>query len=145
MKREEMDRLIEEHLAAERAGDPSGAVAMYTDDVIHDVVGSPTGPMHGPEGAKAFYEMLTQNISTERMDVSHAWYGEDFCVIEHQWQGTIPGEFLGVPGHGRRISFRLLHVWEFKDGRMSRENVWMDGGSVIAQLTAPETAEPALA
>jgi steroid delta-isomerase-like uncharacterized protein len=145
MKREEMDRLIEEHLAAERAGDPSGAVAMYTDDVIHDVVGSPTGPMHGPEGAKAFYEMLTQNISTERMDVSHAWYGEDFCVIEHQWQGTIPGEFLGVPGHGRRISFRLLHVWEFKDGRMSRENVWMDGASVIAQLTAPETAEPALA
>jgi steroid delta-isomerase-like uncharacterized protein len=145
MQRDEMDRLIEEHLAAERAGDPSGAVAMYTDDVIHDVVGSPTGPAHGPEGAKAFYEMLTQNINTERMDVNHAWYGEDFCVLEHQWHGTVPGEFMGVPGHGRRISFRLLHVWEFKDGRMARENVWLDGGSIIAQLTSPEPVEPALA
>jgi len=36
----------------------------------------------------------------------------------------------------REVSFRLLHVWEFRDGLMSRENVWLDGGSVVAQLTA---------
>jgi hypothetical protein len=34
----------------------------------------------------------------------------------------------------------MLHVWEFRDGRISRENVWIDGGSVIAQLTAVTTA-----
>lgn len=28
----------------------------------------------------------------------------------------------------------MLHVWEFKDGRLSRENVWLDGGSIIANL-----------
>ena len=133
-----MDRLIEEHLRAEKAGDPVGSVAMYTDDVVHDVVGSPTGPLSGPEAAKEFYEFLTQNINTERMDVNHAWYGEDFCVIEHQWHGTVPGEFLGIAGHGRRISFRMLHVWEFKDGRMSRENVWLDGNAIVAQLGAPD-------
>jgi hypothetical protein len=49
-----MDRLIEDHLAAERAGSPDGSVAMYTEDVIHGVVGSPTGPVQGPEAAKAF-------------------------------------------------------------------------------------------
>lgn len=38
-------------------------------------------------------------------------------------------------GHGKRITFRLLHVWEFRDGLISRENVWLDGGSIIAQLT----------
>lgn len=141
MRREEMDRLIEKHLTAEKAGDTAGCVAMYTDDVIHDVVGSPTGPLHGPEAARGFYQMLTANIATERMDVNHAWYGEDFCVIEHQWHGTVPGEFLGIPGHGRRISFRLLHVWEFEDGRMSRENVWPDSDAIIAQLTAPEPAQ----
>jgi len=141
MRREEMDRLIEKHLAAEKAGDAAGCVAMYTDDVIHDVVGSPTGPLHGPEAARGFYQMLTANIATERMDVNHACYGEDFCVIEHQWLGTVPGEFLAIPGHGRRISFRLLHVWEFEDGRMSRENVWLDGNAAIAQLTAPESAQ----
>jgi hypothetical protein len=63
-------------------------------------------------------------------------YGDDFCVVEHLTKGAVTGEFLGIPGHGREVSFRLLHVWEFRDGLMSRENVWLDGGSVVAQLTA---------
>lgn len=51
MKPSEMDRLIEQHIAAETAGDTAGSVAMYTDDVEHDVVGSPTGPLHGRAAA----------------------------------------------------------------------------------------------
>lgn len=30
----------------------------------------------------------------------------------------------------------MLHVWEFKDGAISRENVWLNGGAIVAQLTA---------
>jgi len=52
------------------------------------------------------------------------------------WTGTVPGAFLGVPGNGRRISFRLLHIFEFRDGLISRENAWLDGGSIVQQLTA---------
>ena len=144
MDRAEMDRLIEEHIAAESAGDTDGAVAMYTHDVVHDVVGAPHGPLAGPDAAKGFYEMLTANVKTERMDVNRAWHGDDFCVVEHQFHGTVPGEFLGMPGNGREISFRMLHVWEFKDGRISRENVWLDGGAIVAQLTeAPALAAQA--
>lgn len=140
MTRSEMDKLIERHLAAELAGDTAGSVAVYTGDVEHDVVGFPTGPVHGKEAAQGFYEYLTKNVQTEIMDVTHQYYGDDFCVIEHNTTGTVPGEFLGVPGNGRRITFRLLHVWEFRDGLISRENVWLDGGAVIAQLTAPDLA-----
>jgi steroid delta-isomerase-like uncharacterized protein len=132
----EMNQLVEQHLAAEIAGDTEGAVAMYTEDVIHDDVGAPLGPLHGPEAAKGFYDFLTANFTTERMDVNHAWYGEDFCVIEHQCTGTAIGEMLGIPGNGKRIEFRMLHVWEFRDGRISRENVWLDSGAIVAQLTA---------
>jgi predicted ester cyclase len=32
----------------------------------------------------------------------------------------VRGEFLGIPGHARRITFRLLHVWQFRDGKTSR-------------------------
>lgn len=140
MDRSKMDALIEEHLVAEMVGDPDRCVAMYTDDVVHDVVGMPSGPLSGVESARGFYEFLTQNIKTERMDVNRAWYGDSFCVIEHQWHGPVTGEFLGVPGHGRQISFRMLHVWEFEGGRISRENVWLDGGAIMAQLTAPEAS-----
>jgi steroid delta-isomerase-like uncharacterized protein len=136
MQREEMDRLIEQHLKAEAAGDTPGAVAVYTDDVVHDVVGWPAGPMHGRDGAKTFYGELVQSINTEEMEPVRRYYGPDFAVIEHVWRGTVPGSFLGVPGNGKRIAFRLLHVWEFRDDRISRENVWLDGGAVVAQLTA---------
>ncbi len=143
MKPEEMHRLIEAHIAAEIAGDPAGCVAMYTNDVEHDVVGAPHGPLHGKEAARGFYSQLVRDIRTERMIPTRTYYGDTFCVIEHEWIGTVPGTFLGVPGNGRKISFRMLHVWEFKDGRISRENVWLDGGSIVEQLTTPKRAATA--
>lgn len=136
MRHDEMNALIEQHLEAEIAGDTAGAVAMYTDDVQHDVVGAPSGPLQGKHAARGFYDHLTQNVHTEEMRPTRSYYGDDFCVVEHEATGTVPGEFLGVPGHGKHITFRLLHVWEFRDGRISRENVWLDGGSVVAQLTS---------
>jgi hypothetical protein len=30
----------------------------------------------------------------------------------------------------------MLHVFEFRGGLISRENVWMDTASVLAQLSA---------
>ena len=136
----QMDELIERHLAAEAAGDVDGAIAVYTDDVEHDVVGSPTGVAHGREGARGFYEYLVGNIKTETTDIARVYYADDACTIEHVWIGTVPGEFLGIPGNGRRVTFRMIHVFEFRDGLISRENVWLDGNAIVAQLTAPDLA-----
>ena len=139
MNRAEMERLIAEHINAEIAEDVAGAVANYTDDVVHDVVGFPTGPNVGVAAAAGFYAYLTANFSTETMTPTREHYGDDFCVLEHDCTGTVPGEFLGILGHGKRITFRLLHLWEFRDGRISRENIWLDGGSIAAQLTASDS------
>ena len=134
----EMERLIHHHITSEMAGDVAGAVSVYTDDVVHDVVGFPTGPKFGKTEAAGFYDYLTANFATETMTATRSYYGDDFCVVEHDTAGTVPGEFLGIPGNGKRITFRMLHVWEFRDGLMSRENIWLDGGSIVAQLTAPD-------
>ncbi len=138
MTPEQMDALVQQHIDAESARDLDATVAMYTDDIEHDVVGWPLGPGHGLDDARKFYTQLMTDIDTEDMTPTRRYYGDDFCVMEHQWSGTVPGTFLGVPGHGRRISFRMLHVWEFRDGRICRENVWLDGGAIVGQLTAPE-------
>jgi steroid delta-isomerase-like uncharacterized protein len=141
MEQARMNSLIEAHIASEKAADPAGAVANYTDDVEHDVVGSPSGPAHGKIAAQKFYEYLIQNFLTEEMMPVHRYYGEDFCVMEHRCTGTVPGTFFGVPGDGSRITFRLLHVWEFRDGKIRRENVWLDSGSIFAQLTPGSGAQ----
>lgn len=57
-------------------------------------------------------------------------------VDESVWEGRAPGRPFGIEGHNRPLSFRLLHVVEFaEDGRISRENVWIDLAAVIAQLS----------
>src|SRR6476620_5256224 len=55
--------------------------------------------------------------------------------------GTVIASMLGLPGNGRRISFRLMHVFEFRDGLVSHENVWLDTGSDDPRTGMPG-AEP---
>lgn len=50
--------------------------------------------------------------------------------------GTVIGEMLGIPGNGRTISFRILHIFEFDDALVSREQVWFDTAAIVEQLTA---------
>ena len=52
------------------------------------------------------------------------------------WTARVVGEFMGIPGHGRVISIRVLHIFEFRDGLISRANVWLDGAAAVAQLAA---------
>lgn len=142
MDEQRMKDLIEQHIAAEMAGDTAGAVSVYTDDVEHDVIGSPTGPVRGPAAAQGFYEQLSADLTTERMTPTRKQYGEDFCVVEHQATGVVKGVFMGIPGNGRRVTFRMLHVWDFKDDAISREQVWLDGAAIAGQLTAPQHDDP---
>jgi steroid delta-isomerase-like uncharacterized protein len=136
MERGEMDRLIEEHLRAEDTGDLDAAVAVYTDDVEHDVVGAPGGPLRGPAAARARYAELLENVRGDEMLLRRRYHADDACIVEHDVTATVVGHFAGIPGEGRQVRFRMLHVFEFSGGLISRENVWMDTASVLAQLAA---------
>jgi steroid delta-isomerase-like uncharacterized protein len=133
----EMQNLVTRHLRAEEAGDVDGAISVYTDDVEHDVVGFPGSPNHGKGGARNFYEVLTANFRTEREEVLHRYLSDNAMVLEQMMTGVVIGTMLGLPGHGRRISFRILHVFEFRDGLICRENIWLDSAAVIGQLSEP--------
>ena len=121
-----MCRLIEAHLEAEAIGDAAGCVAVYTEDAEHDVVGAPHGPLRGRDEARRFYERLFREITLDELIPIRSYFGEDFCVMEHEWVATLMGPFLGLVGSGRQVSLRVLHVWEFRDGSISRCNAWMD-------------------
>jgi SnoaL-like polyketide cyclase len=92
---------------------------------------------------RGFYDQLVADLNTERMTPTREQYGEDFCVVEHEATCVVNGTFMGIPGNGRRVRFRMLHVWDFNDNAISREQVWLDGSSIAAQLTAPEHGDVA--
>ncbi len=131
---EKMRDLVESHLRAEGRGDIDGAVAVYTDDVEHDAVGFPHSPSHGADGARDFYEYLTANFRVGGEEVLHRYVTDDAMILEQMMTGTVVGSMLGRPGNGRTIRFRILHVFEFRDGLISRENVWLDSAAIIDQL-----------
>ena len=132
----QIDEILDDHFRREAEGDVEGTLRTFTDDVVHDVVGDPTGELHGPEAVGVRYGHLFHNVRGERTTPKHRLYGENFVIDDKIWTARVTGEFLGIPGRGREINVRVLHVFEFRDGRISRENVWIDGAAAIAQLAS---------
>ena len=57
LTREEMDSKIDEHFGFEAKDNVAGVLATLTPDVEHDIVGWPTGPTHGRDGARRRLEV----------------------------------------------------------------------------------------
>lgn len=135
LTREEMDRKIDEHFAFEAGDDVEGVLATLATDVEHDIVGAPTGPTYGREGARGFYESLFADLSDGKVRSQRRYYGDGFMVDDSVWTGRAPGTPFGLEGRGRDLEFRLLHVIEFSEvGDIKRENVWIDFPAILQQL-----------
>jgi hypothetical protein len=135
LTREEMDRRIDEHFGFEARDDVEGVLRTLAHDVEHDIVGAPSGPTHGRDGARPFYEALFADLATGKVECRRRLYGDSFLVDESLWQGRAPGRPFGLEGRDRPLAFRLLHVIEFGgDGAIRRENVWVDFAAILRQL-----------
>ena len=131
----QMDRKIDEHFGFEAADNVEGVLATLAPDAVHDIVGWPTGPTHGRDNARPFYETLFTDLADGKVTPLKRLYGENFLVDESLWEGTAPGRPFGLEGRGRPLRFRLLHVIEFSPaGQIQRENVWVDLAALIQQL-----------
>jgi ketosteroid isomerase-like protein len=129
------DRLIDRHFRFEAEDDVEGVLGTMTEDVEHEIVGAPGGPLRGREAARGFYRALFADLSGEKVTRLRRCYGEDFVVDESLWEGRAPGTPFGLPGGNRRLAFRLLHLFELApDGRIRREQVWLDHAAIVRQL-----------
>jgi len=134
---QDMIALVERHLKAEGAGDVDAAVAVYTNDIVHDAVGFPGSPRTGKDAAREFYGFLTANFRTEGEEPVNRLFDGETMILEQNMTGAVIGELLSIPGNGRKVTFRILHIFDFRNGLISREQVWIDSAAIVAQLTAP--------
>ena len=135
LTREQMDAKLDEHFGFEAADNVEGVLATLTDDVVHDIVGWPTGPVRGHAKVRPFYEALFADLANGKVESRRRLYGDNFMVDDSVWRGTAPGRPFGIDGRGRPLEFRLLHVLEFSEaGDISRENVWIDLAAIQQQL-----------
>jgi hypothetical protein len=142
LTRSEMDRKMDEHFGFEARDDIDGVLSTLSADVEHDIVGWPTGPTNGRNGARPFYEALFSDLSDGKVENLRRLYGDRFMVDDSIWRGAAPGRPFGLEGRNRPLEFRLLHVVEFAgNGDISRENVWIDLAAILQQLPQ-EQLEP---
>ena len=135
LTREQMDAKLDEHFHFEATDNVEGVLATLTEDVEHDIVGWPTGPVRGRDSVRPFYETLFADLADGKVASMRRYYGDGFMVDDSIWRGTAPGRPFGLEGRGRPLEFRLLHVLEFDDvGDIARENVWLDFASIVQQL-----------
>lgn len=137
MTPEEMDKVFEAHCAAEAAKDVEAILGTLTDDAEHDLVGAPDGVLTNRDLITGRYRTLFDSLEGDSMETLRRYHGADFFVDESRYVGRVVGDFLGIPGHNRTVDYRILHVCEFRDGKISRENVWLDVATVMQQLAAP--------
>ena len=131
----ELDRIIDEHFQAELDENIEAVVSTFADDVEHDVVGRPS-VSRGRGEAATFYRELFADLHLERFETVHRYHGVDFVVDESVVHATAIGSPFGIPGEGRVLRFRLLHIFDVRDGLITRENAWLDMASIMAQLTS---------
>ena len=136
MTPEEMDQVLSQHFVAEAANDLDGVLATLTPDAEHDTVGDPTPVLRGHAAIKDRYTRVFGDFADERFEPVRRYHGADFLVDECVFTARAAGMPFGVPGNDRTVSFRMLHVCEFRDGKISRENVWIDVAAALAQLGA---------
>ena len=134
----QFDQLIDRHFQYEADDDVDGVLSTLVDDLTHDLVGWPAGASHDKQAARAFYQQMFSDLAGEKVTTVKRLYGENFVVDESIWHGKAVGNPMGIPGHGRPLSFRILHIFEVNaDGKIERENVWLDQAAIVRQLSEP--------
>ena len=131
----DMDRVIDQHFAFEATDDVEGVLGSLTEDAEHEIVPSPFGRLTGRAAIRGMYETLFRDLKGEGATPVRRLYGADFVVDETVWHGRIEdGRPFLCDGKSGPVSFRLLHIFEFRDGRIARENVWCDLAAIQRQL-----------
>lgn len=132
----EMDRMVEEHFRYEAEDDVEGVLATLDDDATHHLIGSPYGELRGKSAIRGFYEELFETAAGEHVEPLVRRYGDELLVDESRWTGVLhDGRMFGFPGRSGRVSFSLLHVLEFREGRILREQVWPDAVAIDRALS----------
>jgi hypothetical protein len=134
LSRREMDSLIDGHFRAEVSGDIDAIVEGFVPGAEHDVAGRPGGPVYGGDEIAAYYRGLLAGLRITEFESVRRRYGRNHAVDESILHGVAEGSVLGISGAGREVHVRLLHVFDFSGGLISRESAWLDVATLQQQL-----------
>ena len=131
----EYDQLVNEHFMYEATDDIDGVMGSLAEHAEHEIVPTTLGVLTDHDAIRGMYTRLFADVKGEGVTPVRRLYGDGFVVDETVWHGRVEdGALLGVPGGRGQVSFRMLHVFEIADGKITREQVWCDLAAIQQQL-----------
>jgi ketosteroid isomerase-like protein len=115
-------RVVEAHFHNENPDDVDKAIALYTDDVVWE------GPVRGRvytdhASVKAAYLDIFQTLQLNKSTTLRRFATEKFVFDDQVADVTVVGDKMPNLGFnvGDRLSMRLVHCFELRDGKIARE------------------------
>jgi ketosteroid isomerase-like protein len=141
MTREAMDRVLNDHFRLAAEDDFEGLLNTFTADAELETITSPMGPVNTPKGRREWYKVIFRCLAKSRKSSNsrelRRSYGEDFIIYETAWTGHVSD---GLPflceGASGEVSTRFMHIFDFRDGKISREQVWIDLAPIQKALSS---------
>ena len=135
MNQAEMDQIVNDHFMYEFTNNVDGVVSTLTEDAVHEIVGGPLGPLQGKAAVRRFYEQLFPDIKGEAIKPVMRLYGENFIIDVTLWTGQVfNGRYFNLDGRSGKASFRILHIFRLREGKIELENFWFDYDALKRQL-----------
>lgn len=85
-------------------------------------------------GVKMLFGYLRSALPDLRVRIDEQIADEGKVMTRKTFEGTHHGEFMGVPATGRPISFEVIDILTFRDGKISEHRVILDNLSLRQQL-----------
>ena len=110
---------------------------LLTDDVI---LVRDAEKAHGRDEFKAVLSRLFRAFPDLRYQIDDVVVSGDRMVLRWEGRGTHQGEYLGIQGTGRPITYRGITLYELRDGRIARAWVSADLLSLLRNLRGERRA-----
>jgi steroid delta-isomerase-like uncharacterized protein len=112
--------------------DPAALAADYTDDAT---VASPMFPKaEGRPAIEKSFVSLFRTFPDWTMDLEEPCVDGDRAMQACRVRATQQGDFMGLPGTGKRMQFECVLVMKLRDGLIAEERRVYDFTGVLIQL-----------
>jgi steroid delta-isomerase-like uncharacterized protein len=97
---------------------------------------SGTAGLPGIEGTKAFFHMMITTFPDMHFTIQQQLAESDQVLTHKTFHGTHQGEFMGIPGTGKQVSFDVMDILTVRDGKITDHWTVGDFLGMLQQLGA---------
>jgi steroid delta-isomerase-like uncharacterized protein len=106
--------------------------------LVHPDYRAESDTLPGPIEGREMYRSLLAGFWTAFPDASYEveqmFAIEDHVITLFRLSGSHLGDFMGIPGSGKKFSVRVCHVEQWENGRIAAARYYWDSATLLRQL-----------